>query len=395
MAKPGSAVLTSLILLMAGTLVGYQLAMVHLQTEKVAGQVILSQRQFEHMLQSMDQSSWNQPARVTSNWMGGGSHQRGNRTGREMDSEDLGSRKFDRMRYDPTHIPPNVKDFMTSRSCKRLWEKTNNSQWFHEKFVTRTKPLWDWSNLNLSTEVFDWWNNIQPGSESLPEVMELAKTLLPPGGRAKIERCLSLSHTCCRCAVVGNSANILDSKYGEFIDAHNFVLRMNKCPTETFEEDVGRRVTHYIAYPESYYQEYLKNASLLFIPFKAADLLWLRNYLSFAKKPPDKKALDISRVKLYNPELMWNAKHIWGVGWGRYPSTGFLAAIFALYNCDEVNIFGYGPNRLGQWDHYYDDKEGESNSMFQMTLVHDSEAELQLLHHLDTIGKISLYQGIR
>jgi hypothetical protein len=34
------------------------------------------------------------------------------------------------------------------------------------------------------------------------------------------------------CAVVGNSGHLLRSKYGEDIDAHDVVMRMNQAPTK-------------------------------------------------------------------------------------------------------------------------------------------------------------------
>lgn len=61
----------------------------------------------------------------------------------------------------------------------------------------------------------------------------------------------------------------------------------------------------------------------------------------------------------------------------------------------QVNIFGYGPNQQGYWDHYYSNNSGESNSFFQKTLVHDAQAELNLLYRLDALGKITIYHGLR
>lgn len=152
MAKPRSS-LASLILLVAGIFVGYQLAVVHLQTEKVAGQVILSQRQFQHMLRSMDHSGWNQQ-RVTTNWMGDGYQEQAE----ESQGPSSESINFDLIKYDePTHTPPNVDDFVKG-SCRRLWETNNGSRWFQERLAMRTPPFWEQKNLNLSLEVFDWWN---------------------------------------------------------------------------------------------------------------------------------------------------------------------------------------------------------------------------------------------
>ena len=61
----------------------------------------------------------------------------------------------------------------------------------------------------------------------------------------------------------------------------------------------------------------------------------------------------------------------------------------------QVNVFGFGPNRLGYWDHYYDRDSGEENSLFRKTFVHDAEAELEVIKKLDSIGKIKTYRGSR
>ncbi|CAD7942866.1 unnamed protein product [Amoebophrya sp. A120] len=43
------------------------------------------------------------------------------------------------------------------------------------------------------------------------------------------------------CAIVSNSGAMLLHSYGDEIDAHDFVLRMNRAPTRGFEKHVGRR----------------------------------------------------------------------------------------------------------------------------------------------------------
>jgi hypothetical protein len=42
-------------------------------------------------------------------------------------------------------------------------------------------------------------------------------------------------------AVVGNSENIKNSKFGGLIDNHNFIIRFNRAPISNFEEYVGSR----------------------------------------------------------------------------------------------------------------------------------------------------------
>ncbi|KTF84714.1 hypothetical protein cypCar_00017373, partial [Cyprinus carpio] len=79
---------------------------------------------------------------------------------------------------------------------------------------------------------------------------------------------------CRTCAVVGNSGNLLGSKYGPLIDFHDFVIRINKGPTEGYEKDVGSKTTHRIVYPESAID--LDNSThLVLLPVKILDIQWL------------------------------------------------------------------------------------------------------------------------
>ncbi|KAL1255105.1 hypothetical protein QQF64_013166, partial [Cirrhinus molitorella] len=79
---------------------------------------------------------------------------------------------------------------------------------------------------------------------------------------------------CRTCAVVGNSGNLLGSHYGPLIDLHDFVIRINKGPTEGYEKDVGSKTTHRILYPESAV-DVDSSAQLVLLPLKIKDLLWL------------------------------------------------------------------------------------------------------------------------
>jgi hypothetical protein len=51
------------------------------------------------------------------------------------------------------------------------------------------------------------------------------------------------------CAVVGASRNLLESPYGDLIDAHDLVFRVNRARTGGFEDDVGERTTHHVMWP--------------------------------------------------------------------------------------------------------------------------------------------------
>lgn len=109
---------------------------------------------------------------------------------------------------------------------------------------------------------------------------------------------------CRKCAVVGNSGNLLGSKYGALIDSHSAVIRcvayfviaysvwqnflyshvsiyhrMNKAVMRGYELDVGNRTTHHFMYPESAIN-LSPGVRLVLLPFKLLDMQWLSSALS-------------------------------------------------------------------------------------------------------------------
>ena len=46
------------------------------------------------------------------------------------------------------------------------------------------------------------------------------------------------------CALVGNSRTLLKSQFGEEIDGHEAVMRVNFAPVKNFKKDVGMKTTY-------------------------------------------------------------------------------------------------------------------------------------------------------
>lgn len=281
--------------------------------------------------------------------------------------------------------------------CQYLWKAKTADGWFEQNFKSSLKPTWTATHANISMDAFQWWMSLSSSNETYDAVLHLAKELVDADRDGFLNR--STSTSCIRCAVVGNSQNLKRSGYGQLINKHNMIIRMNQCPTKGYEKDVGSRTTHYIAYPSSFNDDYLTaDASLVFAAFNLEDMKWLKSKLidsSNITKSDDANLIDKNKVFLFNPELMWHIKHQWGLGKGKWASTGLLSVFFALQQCDEVNIFGFGANHKGNWDHYFEDNNGETNSQFRETLVHDSEAETGLLNKLVKAKKIRMFKGFR
>ncbi|XP_061487746.1 CMP-N-acetylneuraminate-beta-galactosamide-alpha-2,3-sialyltransferase 2-like isoform X2 [Rhineura floridana] len=182
--------------------------------------------------------------------------------------------------------------------------------WFCDHFDASINCLLTPENPEVPSEVLQWWLKLQ-GYQDESQLQEIIKHLFvilhsPPVGVHHIAQCGT-------CAVVGNSGRLRGSKYGEKIDAHHFVLRMNTAQTAGFEEDVGTRTTHHFMYPESAVNLHPR-VHLVLVPFKPMDLKWLASAFSSGDVQHTYKRVkqfieaDKSKVLILNPSFL---KYIW------------------------------------------------------------------------------------
>ncbi|XDV33902.1 hypothetical protein PO909_004170 [Leuciscus waleckii] len=151
-------------------------------------------------------------------------------------------------------------------------EDRGNSSWFSERYKPTVPLLLNSTNSELHANIFSWWKELQdvPNVTNYTEVVNQLFSLFPDEEHysdAGPDRCRT-------CAVVGNSGNLLGSNYGQLIDSHDFVIRINKGPTEDYEKDVGNKTTHRILYPESAV-DLNDNTHLVLLPIKVLDMQWL------------------------------------------------------------------------------------------------------------------------
>uniref|UniRef100_A0A5F9CPK0 CMP-N-acetylneuraminate-beta-galactosamide-alpha-2,3-sialyltransferase 2 n=1 Tax=Oryctolagus cuniculus TaxID=9986 RepID=A0A5F9CPK0_RABIT len=233
------------------------------------------------------------------------------------------------------------KEGLTGKSCacRRCMGDAGTSDWFDSHFDSNISPVWTRENMDLPPDVQRWWMMLQPQfkSHNTNEVLEKLFQIVPGENPYRFRD----PHQCRRCAVVGNSGNLRGSGYGQDVDGHNFIMRMNQAPTVGFEQDVGSRTTHHFMYPESA-KNLPANVSFVLVPFKALDLLWIASALSTGQirftYAPVKSFLrvDKEKVQIYNPAFFKYIHDRWTEHHGRYPSTGMLVLFFALHVCDEV-----------------------------------------------------------
>lgn len=266
------------------------------------------------------------------------------------------------------------------------------SRWFSSHYDPKQQPVLRDTNNNFDPDALKWWLGLQQSGNdrTLEEVMsEMFQVISPPTVDYK-----PLPSLCRSCAVVGNSGNLRQSGYGRQIDSHNSVMRMNKAVTHGFEKDVGNRTTHHFMYPESAV-DVARGVSLVLLPFKLRDLEWLSSALSTGQvkmtymRVKDRVEADKDKVLVVNPVFFKYVHDRWTDRHGRYPSTGMLAIIFALHTCDQVSVFGYGADKLGNWHHYWE--ENRYAGAFRKTGVHSADFETQVIQQLAKEGKITLH----
>ncbi|KAI7798597.1 CMP-N-acetylneuraminate-beta-galactosamide-alpha-2,3-sialyltransferase 1 [Triplophysa rosa] len=262
---------------------------------------------------------------------------------------------------------------------------------FSARYEPTVHLLLNSSNSELRADVFGWWKGLQ-NVTSVANYTSVVKNLFPlfsdkeHYSDAGPDRCRT-------CAVVGNSGNLLRSHYGPLIDSNDFVVRINKGPTGGFEKDVGSRTTHRIMYPESSV-DVDNSTHLVLSPFKMLDIEWLIS--AFTTKNITKTYMNVSstiqankdKVMILHPEFMKYVYVNWTDSHGRYPSTGFLTLMFALHICDEVNVFGFGATKAGQWHHYFD----ETLTLY-VNESHAGDFEYQTILRLEQEKRIVMFKG--
>uniref|UniRef100_A0A3Q3JNB3 ST3 beta-galactoside alpha-2,3-sialyltransferase 1 n=1 Tax=Monopterus albus TaxID=43700 RepID=A0A3Q3JNB3_MONAL len=246
---------------------------------------------------------------------------------------------------------------------------TGGDLWFRQlvssspiPFLSRQSPT--------SEDAFNWWKsercNFTFYNTTVDEVLKMFSSV--PVVQSSPDRCRT-------CAVVGNSGNLKGSHYGPLIDFHDIVIRMNRAPIKGYEKDVGTKTTYHAMYPESAIS--LDNSTrLVFFPFKINDFLWLLKRFS-------------SGILSHIYSFMKYVHKRWLGNKGRYPSTGFLTVALSMYICDEVSVFGFGADRDGNWNHYF---EILKNKRLR-TGPHAGTHEYEFIQQLHKMQKIRFFKG--
>ena len=245
--------------------------------------------------------------------------------------------------------------------------------------------FWEPADGWVSTEVFDWW-------VTHLEYRDI-EGLTPEAAERMFSRITDDSSVFPRpekrriCAVVGASRNLIGSGYGDLIDAHDLVFRVNRAPTDPFRSDVGGRTTHHVMWPRDLDEwQYDRDAYLLMTPVTASNRDVFDRILYLVDEDFN---WDPLRVRIIHPEFVKYVHENWTEGRMAYPSTGFITLMIALNVCDEVDVFGFGADASGRWDRYYEDVP-EDVSQF-----HPANIEAQRMREMEDNGIVRIFRGNR
>ncbi|XP_064323229.1 type 2 lactosamine alpha-2,3-sialyltransferase isoform X1 [Phalacrocorax carbo] len=208
------------------------------------------------------------------------------------------------------------------------------------------------------------------------------------------------SIACRRCVVVGNGGVLRNKTLGEKIDSYDVIIRMNNGPVIGYEDDVGRRTTFRLSYPESIFSDpihYDPNTTVVLIVFKPRDLKWLWEILSgqkisakgFWKKPALNMIYKSSQIRILDPSITRKTAYEWlhfptrfpRKEKPKHPTTGLIAITLAFHICHEVHLAGFKYDFTDRNSslHYYGN---ETMSQMMQNEYHNINAEQKFLKKL-------------
>ncbi|XP_059543937.1 type 2 lactosamine alpha-2,3-sialyltransferase isoform X4 [Myotis daubentonii] len=208
---------------------------------------------------------------------------------------------------------------------------------------------------------------------------------------------------CKRCVVVGNGGVLKNKTLGETIDSYDVIIRMNNGPVLGHEEEVGRRTTFRLFYPESVFSDPKHNdpnTTAILTAFKPHDLKWLWELLTggkintngFWKKPALNLIYKPYQIRILDPfiirtaayELLNFPKVFPKNQKPKHPTTGIIAITLAFHICHEVHLAGFRYNfsDLQSPLHYY----GNATMSLMNKLIRKDEKDTS-----KSVGRVKVF----
>ncbi|KAL1503981.1 hypothetical protein AB1Y20_010397 [Prymnesium parvum] len=151
------------------------------------------------------------------------------------------------------------------------------------------------------------------------------------------------------CAVVGSAGTLRRRQFGEAIDAHEAVLRVNAAPTRGHEAAVGRRTTWRVSNSEKPY--FLAALGVPELQVAICHMPWIGSCQRQAFGGAYSETVAYVNPVFYGQlwTMLGRPAH------KQSPSTGMLAIALALGVCDRVSIYGFGrSSETNECRHYWE-----------------------------------------
>ena len=198
------------------------------------------------------------------------------------------------------------------------------------------------------------------------------------------------------CALVGNSGNLLDKEYGDFIDSHDFIIRCNEARTKDYEKYVGSRTDIRIVNCHMF-EAALENTTMdlnrmknLFSMFDKDFLYKIQNENIIVKDNINKQQFFNIIQKIQNE----NKNNVFFVDRSfynscfqminNYPTTGFIGLMLALKYFNKINCFGFSFYEENTKKHYYEEVKPYDMSS------HRFDMEKQIFKYYEENNKIKI-----
>ncbi|PIK62375.1 hypothetical protein BSL78_00694 [Apostichopus japonicus] len=196
-----------------------------------------------------------------------------------------------------------------------------------------------------------------------------------------------------KCAVIGNSGILLESKCGSIIDSYDLVIRANMAPVRGYESDVGNKTDLMLVNDEM-----LGNLDTVLSSGPQTERereIWrtltsLNNTILWYPKDTSKHTTLLQNIakalkkKKLHVQVAFSLKDIysdvkWKYNLWRYPSSGLYMLAVAEAVCQSTAIFGFYPYEKDDFGkkvlrHYY-----EKNLTNFKTWAHNFDAEYHML----------------
>ena len=191
--------------------------------------------------------------------------------------------------------------------------------------------------------------------------------------------------------IIANGESILNNDYGDFIDKHPLVARINNYQTKGFEKQIGSKTDIWFNGA---------NSKLKLQSAKYSDIIVLMPSQVILKKEADLNGHVSKRLKLnkeeYTTVSLSNIQTFENqVGYNRL-TTGLYSILWAFKNYNEVIIHGFDFFQESK-AHYYDNSLSKlliKNNIIKKGQKHNNILEKQFVNNLINKNKIKTLKDI-